>query len=193
MILHDTALRARLHWRANELPGGKIELDRRSLIIDPAPDDVQIQPCSIDLRLGETLNVREGEVGNPKSSLVLLPREKGFYYKLYRGMFALAHTLETVTIPHDLVGRVEGRSTWARKGLCIEQAGWIDPGFTGQIVLELFNLSPEPVLLEYGARICQLTLHELTGIPTRMYGSEELGSKYQGQQGAEGSRDEKKR
>jgi dCTP deaminase len=87
-----------------------------------------------------------------------------------------------------LVGRVEGRSSLGRLGVfCHVTAGYIDPGFAGTITLELYNAGPLSVLLRPGMRFCQLSL--LTcGPVARPYGSQELGSKYQGQVATTASR-----
>ncbi len=84
-------------------------------LIEPTPHDHQIQPASVDLLLGDVAPSREGPD----------------FWWLYPGQFRLASTLETVTIPADLVGMVAGKSSLARAGLAVEQAGWIDPGVHG--------------------------------------------------------------
>lgn len=194
MILIDTHIRQRLNLRDNEAPWRRLE-------IEPAPSDVQFQPCSLDLRLGTDLKltykkpdddyfIARVQYGVTNETVTLTDKQP--FFTLSKKVFVLAHTMERVRIPHDLVGKIEGRSSWARKGLVVENAGWIDPGFSGQIVLELYNLSPEPIQLCLGDRICQLTLHQLSGTPSRVYGNETLGSKYQNQTGAQSNLPEKK-
>ena len=121
--------------------------DRTLTLLQPVdPFDVRlVNPASIDLQVAETFTVQPGE-------------------------FRLAHTIETVTIRDDHIGFVCGKSSWARVGLLVEAAGLVDPGFCGQIVLELYVLGPEPVRLEAGMRICQLTIETLDQPAERPYG-----------------------
>jgi dCTP deaminase len=97
--------------------------------------------------------------------------------------FMLATTAETVKIPSYIKAKVEGRSSIGRMGLFIQNAGHIDPGFEGQITLELFNASPLPILLESGQRICQLVLAEMNYPAAKPY-----NGKYQRQKGTTGSK-----
>jgi dCTP deaminase len=144
-------------------------------IVAPFRDE-HVQPASIDLRLGRDflfLGARINAAGN-------MPMEPGD--------FALGTTMETVTIPAHLVGQINGRSSWARKGLIVHTtAGFIDPGFTGQVTLELKNVGHETLWLPVGERICQLVLTQLTSPAERPYGAEGLGSHYQGQTGVTAS------
>lgn len=153
-------------------------LARGRLVVQPEPEDIQFQPCSLDVRLGSSI-----EVNGERFHL----RDTG-RVTLYPGDSALAVTHEMVALPEDLAARVEGRSTFARKFLMVEQAGWIDPGFRGQIVLELGVLGKRPVELEYLCRIAQLVFIPTDAVCERPYGSEGLGSKYQGQVGVVGAR-----
>ena len=156
--------------------------------ITPIPTHEQIQPCSLDLRLGdefwtiikteEALDIRNN---NPKyniikaNAIVLPPNE-----------FVLATTKERIEMPADLSARVEGRSSIGRLGVAIHvTAGFIDAGFKGQITLEIKNLSPNSIILYEDMRVCQLVFEELTGTPKRVYG--EAGNKYQDQTGVVGS------
>lgn len=161
MILSDRDIRRHLHTG--------------HLVIDPPPSDEAIQPASIDLHLGTEFRYLHGvPLPNPGDRILLLA-----------GHFVLAHTHETVTIPDDLVAQLDGKSTLARLGMSIHQtAGWIDPGFTGHITLELHNCAPRPISLVPGMPIGQLVLMRLTTRVLRPYGSPGLGSHYQGQTGA---------
>lgn len=136
--------------------------------IEPRPMDVAFQPATVDLSLG-ALRTPEG---------------RGLPYALRPGEFLLGATLEVVTMPRDIAGQVKGRSTWARRGLLVECAGFIDPGFQGNIVLEIKNLhETEDILLSYEDRIAQIAFY-LTDFPcSRQYGDPALGSNYQGQTG----------
>lgn len=144
-------------------------------IVEPFVDG-HVQPASIDLRLGRDFLFMGASI-NAAGNMPLDP-----------GDFALGTTMETVTIPAHLVGQINGRSSWARKGLIVHTtAGFIDPGFTGQITLELANLSHETLWLPVGERICQLVLTQLTSPAEKPYGSAGLGSHYQGQTGVTAS------
>jgi dCTP deaminase len=101
---------------------------------------------------------------------------------LHPGQFALGSTLETVTIPDDIVARIEGKSSLARYGLLIHStAGFVDPGWKGHLTLELSNLARLPITLYRGMKIGQISYLELSTPADRLYGSASLGSKYQGQ------------
>ncbi len=127
-----------------------------------------LQPASVDLTLGNEF------ISN------------GAKYALTEGYpkeFVLATTAENVSIPDNMVGEVKGRSTWARRGLVIESAGYVDPGFSGTITLELYNFSNNTLWLPLGERICQIAFSLLSSPAQRPYGSDGLGSHYQGQTG----------
>jgi dCTP deaminase len=169
MILSDRDLRQRL-------------LDR-SIIVEPLADlDVQLQPASIDLRLG-----REFRRAVTASEGVEEVTEGGAFI-LGPGEFALGTTLERVHVPSDLVARIEGRSSIGRLAILVHAtAGFIDPGFEGEITLELANLGPRSASLRVGSRICQIVFHLLTSPAERPYGPAR-GSKYAGQSGPTPSR-----
>jgi dCTP deaminase len=136
-----------------------------------------IQPASLDLRLAPELRI--GDL----NTITKAP------YVLQRGEFALASTLETITLPAHFAARVEGKSSHGRQGLSIHiTAGFIDPGFSGQITLELHNVGPAPIQLHPDMLIAQLCLIPLSSPAERPYGHPELGSHYQGQQGPTPSR-----
>jgi len=113
---------------------------------------------------------------------------EGEAFTLHPGDFALGSTIETVTIPDDLVGQVDGRSSVGRLAIVVHAtAGLIDPGFRGQITLELSNIGRIPVRLYPGVRIAQIVLHQMTSAAERPYG-EKRGSSYQSQSGPQVSR-----
>jgi dCTP deaminase len=144
-------------------------------IVAPFRDD-HVQPASIDLRLGSKFRTEDEEVTHFETCAI------------YPGQFLLGHTIETITLPACYAARVEGRSSWGRLGLLIHAtAGFIDPGFEGQITLELFNLSRKTIRLPIGDRVCQITLLPLTSPAEKPYGSVGLGSHYQGQTGVTAS------
>lgn len=150
-------------------------LDSGVLTITPLSASA-IQPASVEMHLHRDV-VRD--VGMPTEyrddkitdSILLKP-----------GEFALARTTETVSIPAHLVARVEGKSSWARRGLLVHiTAGFIDPGFYGTITLELCNLAAHPLELPAGCAIAQLSILELDTPPLVPYGDKSLGSHYQHQ------------
>jgi dCTP deaminase len=165
----------------------RAELKSGGLRIEPH-DDTLIQPASVDVRLGGQFRLfpesREEIVDpeDPPEDLTTLVGCKSL--ALYPGEFVLGATLEAVTLPDYLAGRVEGKSTLGRLGIMLHStAGWIDPGFTGQLTLELSNAGTLPVVLRPGMRIGQLCLMRCSSPAERPYGSPGLGSHYQGQQG----------
>ena len=148
------------------------------LDIEPFDKESQLQPASVDLRLGSKQFNLRNHVEQEGDELV--------FYPACHGNFYLAHTKEEVSIPSGLAASMWGRSSIGRKGLIIHTAGWIDPGFEGQLVLEIANFSDTPVRLPAGQRVCQLTFHEVSP-PIEDYGEKE-GSKYQDQRGIQQSR-----
>jgi len=115
--------------------------------------------------------------------------EEGKPFGLGPGRFVLGTTQERVGLPGWLLARIEGKSSLGRLGLMVHvTAGFIDPGFEGRVTLELANLSPLPILLWPGMKICQLSVAQLDQPALRPYGHPELKSRYQGQQGVTESR-----
>lgn len=169
------------------------------LVIDPPFTKQRLQPASVELTLAEDLLIE-----TPVSYITHKSGRKSQWgggaelakwcdqkvcdadncFRIRNGDFILASTQETVHIPNDIVGMVNGKSSLGRQGLVIHQtAGFIDPGFKGQITLELTMVSNKPLRLHAGQPICQLVLMRLTSAAERPYGSDGLGSHYQGQQG----------
>jgi dCTP deaminase len=143
--------------------------------IDPAPQDSQIQPASIDLTLGAEIRFANGET--------YYLNRGGF--KLFPGKFILGHTRQFVNIPTDLVAQLNGKSTLARRGLMVHStAGYIDPGFSGHITLKLANIGHEIIFLEEEMLIAQIVMIQMTTRADRPYGTDGLGSHYQLQSGA---------
>ena len=184
MILSDTDLLSRLR--------------DGDLVVEPLDDiDLQVQPASIDVRLGreflefQRANIpcihpnSEAEVDQYVTETVV---EEGDEFILHPGDFVLGTTKERVEVPPDLVAQVEGRSSLGRLAVVVHAtAGFIDPGFRGKITLELSNLGTAPVALTPGMRISQLVFTEMKSPSTRPYGAER-GSKYQDQAGPQASR-----
>jgi dCTP deaminase len=102
--------------------------------------------------------------------------------------FVLLSTVEVVTLPADIAAQVSGKSSLARMGLSIETAGWVDPGFSGQLTLEVLNTGPEAITLTAGQPVAQLVFMEMKSPALRPYGSAGLGSKYMDQRGPTASR-----
>ena len=161
--------------------------------IRPAPDfETQLQPASLDLRLGNRftrfLPKCPGNLGviDTKYADVakMMKTSTAEAVEVISGGFVLAHTREYVRIPSDIVAVVDGRSSLGRLGLMVHvTAGYIDPGFEGQITLELHNVGPHAIRLYSGERVCQLRFHRMAKTADRPY-----RGKYQGDSGAVASR-----
>ncbi len=154
-------------------------IDKGDLVVDPF-DESQVQCSSLDLRLGDefvrfkgsgTIDVREGVKDIEKEvvseCIEIGPKE-----------FLLATTVEYIKLPPHITAFVEGRSSLGRLGLFIENAGWVDAGFEGQITLELYNANSVPIRLYVGMRVCQLVFAKLDRTPEKVY-----SGKYRGQRG----------
>ena len=158
--------------------------------IDPF-DEANIQPSSIDVRMDNLFRVfnnsRYTHI-DPKQEMpdltTMVEVEEGEPFVLHPGEFVLAATLETFSLPDDLAGRLEGKSSLGRLGLLTHStAGFIDPGFSGHIPLELSNVANLPIALWPGMKVGQLALFKMSSAAETPYGSSKLGSKYQGQRG----------
>ena len=165
------------------------------IVIDPLDDD-DIQPASVDVHLDDRLlvfrNARRPFIDLRRemedlTDLMEITDEDGF--NLHPGEFVLASTREHIEIPADLVARLEGKSSLGRVGLVIHStAGYVDPGWKGRLTLELTNIARLPICLYRGMKIGQISFLRLTTPAERLYGSKELGSKYQGQTGPTATR-----
>lgn len=170
------------------------EIKKKSIILNPFYEEC-VQPSSVDLHLGKEflifnnhkaslIDTRKGakelmeKVGVGKDQpLVVHPRE-----------FVLGTTEEWVEVPDFLVGRLEGKSSLGRIGLVIHStAGYVDPGFKGQLTLEISNLANLPIALYPGMRICQISFLKMTTPAKYPYGHKRLVSHYQDQKGVMGS------
>ena len=159
-------------------------------------DEAMIQPSSVDVRLDKFFRVFENHkysVIDPSIEQPELTREVvadgDEPFILHPGEFVLASTYEVITLPDDIAGRLEGKSSLGRLGLLTHStAGFIDPGFSGHITLELSNVANLPVKLFAGMKIGQLCLIKLSSPAEHPYGSEKYGSRYQGQRGPTPSR-----
>lgn len=169
----------------------KIELEQGRIVIDPLDDNL-IQPASIDLRLGNDFRVFRNsthvaidpQIHQPDLTEQIIV-EEGDAFVLHPGQFALGTTFERIVVPDDVLGKLEGKSSLGRLGLMIHStAGYIDPGWDGQVTLELSNVASLPILLRPGMRIGQMSFERMSSPVDVPYGSPELGSHYQGQRGA---------
>ena len=152
-------------------------------------DALAIQPSSIDLRLDRRFRVfrstRHSHI-DPRQEqpdlTELVTLADGEPFVLQPGQFCLGNTWEEITLPDDVVGRLEGKSSLGRLGLVIHcTAGYVDPGFRGHLTLELSNAASLPILLYPRMKIGQLSFLGMTTPADRPYGTDPLGSKYQGQ------------
>ncbi len=173
----------------------RAEIQAGRLGIDPF-DDGLIQPSSVDVRLDNLFRVFNNtrythiDPAERQDDLTTLVEPKeGEPFVLHPGEFVLGATLERCTLPDDLAGRLEGKSSLGRLGLLTHStAGFIDPGFSGHITLELSNVANLPITLWTGMKIGQLCLLRLTSPAEHPYGSAKAGSKYQNQRGPTPSR-----
>ena len=171
------------------------ELDAGRIVIDPLLPK-SIQPSSVDLHIDRYFRVfRNHTMGHidvkqnveDLTELVEIAEEDAFM--LHPGEFVLGSTLERVTLPTDLVARLEGKSSLGRLGLLIHStAGFVDAGWDGQLTLELSNVANLPITLYPGMKIGQISFIRMTTPAEVPYGSAEVGSKYQGQRGPRPSR-----
>lgn len=178
-------------------------LDDGKLVIEPRPPIERINGATADVRLGNQFRVFQGhtaayiDLSGPKAEVnealervmsdeIVLPEGEAFY--LHPGELALAVTLESVTLPDNVVGWLDGRSSLARLGLMVHvTAHRIDPGWHGQIVLEFFNSGKLPLALRSGMVIGALSFEPMSGPADRPYNRRQ-DAKYKNQQGAVGSR-----
>lgn len=173
----------------------RAEIQAGRLGIEPF-DEKLVQPSSVDVRLDNFFrvfnNTRYTHIDPARRQdelTTLVQVDEGEPFVLHPGEFVLGSTLEECSLPDDLAGRLEGKSSLGRLGLLTHStAGFIDPGFSGHITLELSNVANLPITLWPGMKIGQLCLLRLTSPAEHPYGSSAVGSKYQGQRGPTPSR-----
>ena len=171
-----------------ELESGRVGLDPLDLSM--------VQPSSVDVRLDRFFRLFDNHkyqhidpaADQPDlTRLVEVDAEEAFV--LHPGEFVLGATFEVVTLPNDVAARLEGKSSLGRLGLLTHStAGFIDPGFSGHVTLELSNVATLPITLWPGMKIGQLCFFRLSSAAEHPYGSEKYGSRYQGQRGPTASR-----
>jgi dCTP deaminase len=166
----------------------KEELAKGRLVIDPL-DEQDIQPASVDVHLDRVFRVFKvssrpyidvREEMDDLTEEVVIGDDRPFF--IHPGEFVLASTLQVVTLPDDILAQVDGKSSLGRIGLLIHAtAGFVDPGWTGKLTLELSNVAKMPIALHFGMKIGQLSFLRMSTPVDRPYGSPGLRSKYQGQ------------
>jgi len=181
VILSDVTIR-------KELASGRI-------VIDPV-NEADVQPSSVDLHIDKFFRVFRNDTTpfiNPKepqedlTELVEIDDEHPFI--LHPGEFVLGSVLERVSLPDDVVARLEGKSGLGRLGLLIHStAGFVDAGWDGHLTLELSNVANLPIAIYAGMKIGQISFLQMTSPADNVYGSENADSKYQGQRGPTPSR-----
>jgi dCTP deaminase len=173
----------------------RAELDAERIVLDPFLPEM-IQPSSVDVRIDRFFRLFDNhkyahidpQLEQPDlTRLVEVDPEEPFI--LHPGEFVLGSTYETVTLPEDIAARLEGKSSLGRLGLLTHStAGFIDPGFSGHVTLELSNMATLPIKLWPGSKIGQLCFFRLTSPAEHAYGSGQYGNRYQGQRGPTASR-----
>jgi dCTP deaminase len=173
----------------------RAEIQRARVVLDPY-DEEMIQPSSVDVRLDRFFRVFENHryphidpaEDQPELTRAVQPDgEEPFI--LHPGEFVLGSTYEVVTLPDDIAARLEGKSSLGRLGLLTHStAGFIDPGFSGHVTLELSNVATLPIKLWPGMKIGQFCFFRLSSPAENPYGSASSGSRYQGQRGPTQSR-----
>lgn len=171
------------------------ELDTGRIGLDPL-DLGMVQPSSIDVRLDRFFRLFDNHkyqhidpaIDQPDLTR-LVEVDAGEAFVLHPGEFVLGATFEVVSLPDDVAARLEGKSSLGRLGLLTHStAGFIDPGFSGHVTLELSNVATLPITLWPGMKIGQLCFFRLSSPAEHPYGSEKYGSRYQGQRGPTASR-----
>jgi dCTP deaminase len=173
----------------------KAEISAGRVALEPYTESM-IQPSSIDVRLDRWFRVFENhkypyiDPSQEQPDLTRMIEPDGDEpFVLHPGEFVLGSTFEVVSLPDDVAGRLEGKSSLGRLGLLTHStAGFIDPGFSGHVTLELSNVANLPIMLYPGMKIGQLCLFRLSSPAEHPYGSEKYGSRYQGQRGPTPSR-----
>jgi dCTP deaminase len=181
VLLSDSDIKA-------EIDGGRVRLEPY--------DEAMVQPSSIDVRLDRYFRLFDNhkypfiDPAEDQPDLTrLIEVERGEPFILHPGEFVLGSSFEIVTLPSDLAARLEGKSSLGRLGLVTHStAGFVDPGFSGHVTLELSNAATLPIKLWPGMKVGQLCFFRLSSPAENSYGSAKYGSRYQGQRGPTASR-----
>jgi dCTP deaminase len=173
----------------------RAQLAAGRVVLEPY-DAAMVQPSSIDVRLDRFFRLFDNHKyphidpaeEQPELTRLVEP-DRGEPFILHPGEFVLASTYEVITLPDDVAARLEGKSSLGRLGLLTHStAGFVDPGFSGHVTLELSNVATLPIKLWPGMKIGQLCLFRLSSPAEHPYGSARYGSRYQGQRGPTASR-----
>lgn len=174
----------------------RAELEAARVVLDPYEPSM-LQPSSIDVRLDKFFRLFDNHKypfidpaeDQPELTRLVEADKEGEAFVLHPGEFVLGSTYEAVTLPDDVAARLEGKSSLGRLGLLTHStAGFIDPGFSGHVTLELSNVATLPIKLWPGMKIGQLCFFRLSSASEHPYGSDLYGSRYQGQRGPTASR-----
>ncbi|HSU71330.1 MAG TPA: dCTP deaminase [Micrococcaceae bacterium] len=173
----------------------RAEIDAKRIVLDPFEASM-VQPSSVDVRIDRFFrlfdnhkyaHIDPAEDQPELTRLVEVAPDEPFI--LHPGEFVLGSTYETVTLPDDVAARLEGKSSLGRLGLLTHStAGFIDPGFSGHVTLELSNVATLPIKLWPGMKIGQLCFFQLSSPAEHPYGTGDYGNRYQGQRGPTASR-----
>ena len=163
-------------------------LETGEIVIRPY-DPKDLQPSSVDLHLDRSFRVFRNnrypyiDVRKPMDDLTeLIEVTDDEPFVLHPGEFVLGQTLETITLPNDIVARLEGKSSLGRLGLLIHStAGFVDPSWKGNLTLELSNVANLPITIYHAMPIGQISFMRMDQAVEHPYGADEVGSKYQGQ------------
>jgi dCTP deaminase len=180
-----------LHWRRPVVLSDrsiKSEVAAQRILIEPF-DESLVQPSSVDVRVDRKFRVFHNnrypyiDVRKPMDDLTeLIEISDDEPFVLHPGEFVLGQTLETITLPNDIVARLEGKSSLGRLGLLIHStAGFVDPSWKGNLTLELSNVANLPITIYYGMPIGQISFMRMDAPVEHPYGATQVGSKYQGQ------------
>jgi dCTP deaminase len=173
----------------------RAEIEAGRVILDPY-DESMVQPSSVDVRLDRFFRVFENhryphiDPAEEQPDLTRMVEASGDEpFILHPGEFVLGSSYEIVSLPDDVASRLEGKSSLGRLGLLTHStAGFVDPGFSGHVTLELSNVATLPIKLWPGMKIGQLCFFRLSSPAEHPYGSDRYGSRYQGQRGPTPSR-----
>lgn len=173
----------------------RAQIDAGRIVLDPF-DPAMVQPSSVDVRIDKLFRLFDNhkyahiDPAEEQPELTrLIEAAPGEPFILHPGEFVLGSTYEAVTLPDDVAARLEGKSSLGRLGLLTHStAGFIDPGFSGHVTLELSNMATLPIKLWPGSKIGQLCFFQLSSPAEHPYGSGEYGNRYQGQRGPTASR-----
>ena len=173
----------------------RAEIEAGRVILDPY-DETMVQPSSVDVRLDRFFRVFENhryphiDPAEEQPDLTRMVEASGDEpFILHPGEFVLGSSYEIVSLPDDVASRLEGKSSLGRLGLLTHStAGFVDPGFSGHVTLELSNVATLPIKLWPGMKIGQLCFFRLSSPAEHPYGSDRYGSRYQGQRGPTPSR-----